>query len=89
MNLNIFFIPYKEIKKIINLKINNYAKAELLSLINRLNTLAMIKNAGSGHIGTSFSAIDIFVWVKFFQFKTNKQDINKKFRNIFFFIKRT
>ena len=84
MTLEIFFVPYKEINKIINLKINDFIKAELLALVNRLNTVAIIKKAGSGHIGTSLSAIDIFIWVKFFQFKTYKKDIKKKFRNIFF-----
>ena len=61
MSLEIFFIPYKEVKKVINSKLHNYKKAEFLSLILRLNTIAIIKKAGSGHIGTSFSAIDIFV----------------------------
>ena len=84
MDNKIFFIIYKEIQKIRNFKINIYHKAKLLALINRLNTLAIIKKAGSGHIGTSFSAMDIFVWTKFFQFKTNKNDLNKQSRNIFF-----
>ncbi len=84
MTLEIFFVPYKEINKIINLKINDFVKAELLALVNRLNTISIIKKAGSGHIGTSLSAIDIFIWVKFFQFKTYNKDIKKKFRNIFF-----
>ena len=84
MSPEIFFVPYKEITKITNSKINDYVKAELLALVNRLNTVAIIKKAGSGHIGTSLSAIDIFIWVKFFQFKVNKKDIKKKFRNIFF-----
>ena len=84
MTSEIFFVPCKEINKIINLKINDFVKAELLALVNRLNTVAIIKKAGSGHIGTSLSAIDIFIWVKFFQFKTYKKDIKKKFRNIFF-----
>jgi transketolase len=84
MNFEIFFIPFREIAKITNSKINDYVKAELLALISRLNTVAIIKKAGSGHIGTCLSAIDIFVWVKFFQFKINNRDINKKFRNIFF-----
>ena len=43
MNLKIFFTPYKEIKKIQKLKINNYKKAEILASISRLNTFAMIK----------------------------------------------
>ena len=84
MDSKILFVIYKEIKKIENFKIDNYYKAELLALINRLNTLAIIKKAGSGHIGTSFSAMDIFVWAKFFQFRTNKNDLNKQSRNIFF-----
>ena len=84
MDSRILFIIFKEIKKIENLKIDKYYKAELLALINRLNTLAIIKKAGSGHIGTSFSAMDIFVWTKFFQFRTNKNDLNKPSRNIFF-----
>ena len=42
----------------------------------------MIKRAGSGHLGTSMSAIDIMVWIKFFlQKKNKKNDLN---RDIFF-----
>tara|TARA_E500000331_G_scaffold339162_1_gene369139 strand:- start:213 stop:1208 length:996 start_codon:yes stop_codon:yes gene_type:complete len=84
MDNRIYFIVFKEIQKIENFKINKYYKAELIALINRLNTLAIIKQAGSGHIGTSFSAMDIFVWTKFFEFRTNKIDLKKKSRNIFF-----
>ena len=38
-------------------------KAEIFSLFSRINTLFMIAKAGSGHIGTSFSSIDIFSWL--------------------------
>ena len=48
MSPEIFFVPYKEITKITNSKINDYVKAELLALVNRLNTVAIIKKAGSG-----------------------------------------
>ena len=42
----------------------------------------MIKIAGSGHIGTSMSAMDIFVWIKFFiNKKISFKDTN---RNILF-----
>ena len=34
----------------------------------------MIKIAGSGHIGTSMSAMDIFVWIKFLLIKINFKD---------------
>ena len=66
INTKILFVSYNEISKIFNFKINDFKKAELLSLINRLNTLAIIKKAGSGHIGTSFSAMDIFIWMSGF-----------------------
>ena len=70
------------IQKIFNLKINKFIKAELISDLCRINTLSMIKIAGSGHIGTSMSAMDIFVWIKFFINKRKK--ILKTNRNILF-----
>src|SRR5437867_3710770 len=39
------------------------ARAELLADICRINTLYMIMNAGSGHIGSSFSSMDLIVWL--------------------------
>jgi transketolase len=76
------FIKKNFIKIISNLKISKFVKAELIADLCRINTLSMIKVAGSGHIGTSMSAMDIFVWVKFFIDKTpNFKDPN---RNILF-----
>ena len=40
-------------KRIVDSKIDNFRKAELISAICRINTLSIIKKAGSGHIGTS------------------------------------
>src|SRR5215813_15124329 len=37
--------------------------ASLLADLCRLNTLYMIMNAGSGHIGSSFSAMDLITWL--------------------------
>jgi transketolase len=82
--IKIFFAPYKEINKIVKLNINTFVKAELLSILCRLNTLAIIKLAGSGHIGSSFSALDIFVWLKHFQIKNKNKNLKDKSRNIFF-----
>ena len=39
------------------------ARAEILSDICRINTLYMIMNAGSGHIGSSFSSMDLITWL--------------------------
>jgi transketolase len=38
-------------------------KTKIFSLFSRINTLYMIAKAGSGHIGTSFSSMDIFSWL--------------------------
>ncbi len=84
MKKKIFFFEKKELIKILKLKINKFLKAEILASICRLNTLSMIKRAGSGHIGTSFSAMDLFVWIKFFRFKTSKSELKNLNRNIFF-----
>ena len=39
------------------------ARAEVLSDLCRLNTLYMIMQAGSGHIGSSFSSLDLVTWL--------------------------
>ena len=39
------------------------ARAEVLSDLCRINTLFMIMQAGSGHIGSSFSSTDIITWL--------------------------
>ena len=71
-------VPQKYFVKINNLSINKYLKAELISLFCRINTLTIIKIAGSGHIGTSMSAMDLFVWIKYFQFPLNKKNTKDK-----------
>ena len=43
--------------------LSNIQKTEIFSVFSRVNTLYMIANAGSGHIGTSFSSMDIFCWL--------------------------
>ena len=77
-------VPYKNFELIKKLKINNFKKAELLAIFCRINTLTMVKIAGSGHLGTSMSALDLFVWIKHFQFPIIKNKINDKNRHIFF-----
>jgi len=80
----LLFIENKEIDKILKLKINKFKKAEILATLCRLNTLSSIMKAGSGHLGTSFSAIDLFIWIKIFRFKTPKNLLKNTNRNIFF-----
>jgi transketolase len=49
--------------KLLHLNISSKDKAEIFSNLARYNTLYMISRAGSGHIGGSFSSIDIVTWL--------------------------
>jgi transketolase len=42
---------------------DRFERAALLADLCRLNTLSMIMEAGSGHIGSSFSSTDIITWL--------------------------
>ena len=56
------YIPFSSIKKIKkSKKIDFFSRLELLSLVLRLNILYSIQKAGSGHLGSSLSALDIFL----------------------------
>ena len=56
----LYFIPPEELQRILNLKSE---KTELFANCCRINTLYAIKKAGSGHIGSSFSSLDIVTWL--------------------------
>ena len=56
------YISLSSIKKIQKDKsINSFDRLEILSLILRLNILYSIQKAGSGHLGSSLSSLDIFL----------------------------
>ena len=60
--MNYKYIPLSSIKKIqSSKKIDFFSKLDLLSLILRLNVMYSIQKAGSGHLGSSLSALDIFL----------------------------
>ena len=59
----LYFVPLSEIR-ILRDEINDlFALAKILAPILRINILYMIKRAGSGHIGTSFSSVDLMLWL--------------------------
>src|SRR4029077_13322038 len=56
------FVPLDAIRRVRGVS-DPIARASLLADLCRLNTLYMIMNAGSGHIGSSFSAMDLIAWL--------------------------
>ena len=54
------YVALESIKNILKVEGNKDQKVKLFADCCRFNTLYMIENAGSGHIGSSFSSMDIF-----------------------------
>lgn len=60
----LYHIKQDTYKSIINnTNLSKFERTEIFALLSRINSLYMITKAGSGHIGTSFSSIDIFSWL--------------------------
>jgi transketolase len=60
---HLFLVPKSEFERINALKISPEAYTAIFATFCRINTLYMIKRAGSGHIGSSFSSLDIVSWL--------------------------
>ncbi len=63
MTENLYFVPVSEFDRVRKLNMSAFERAALFADLCRLNTLSMIAYAGSGHIGSSFSALDIVTWL--------------------------
>ena len=57
------FVPVSEFERVRKLNASDFERAALFADLCRLNTLSMIAYAGSGHIGSSFSSLDIVTWL--------------------------
>ncbi len=77
--INLKFVDYKAIEKLIlNIEDKEFL-GNVLSYISRINTLSMIMYARSGHVGTSLSSMEIFQWLINYQLGTIT---NNEFENI-------
>ena len=56
-------IPIEAFRRVRSAPIAQGEKLKLIADMCRANTLTAVKCAGSGHVGTSFSAMDIVVWL--------------------------
>ena len=57
------WVPGSEFRRVLNGIDDPYDQARALSALSRINTLYMVMRAGSGHIGSSFSAADVVSWL--------------------------
>ena len=60
---DIQFVPLQSFEAVRNADLDPVAKTHLFAALARINTLSMITFAGSGHIGSSFSSMEIISWL--------------------------
>ncbi len=63
---------------------HQYERLALLADMCRANTLACVKRAGSGHLGSSFSSLDIVTWLYYSEMNTVELGIGHSDRDIYF-----
>jgi transketolase len=60
---DLHYVPPKEFERLRRLSLKPMDRAALFATCCRINALYMIAQAGSGHIGSSFSSLDIVSWL--------------------------
>lgn len=80
----LYYVPYKEFERIRALPVPTMEKTALFAALCRINTLYMIARAGSGHIGSSFSSMDIMSWLQLNEIRTPPEGDTTSPRDIFF-----
>ena len=82
--VDIKLIPVKEFQRVRSADVDKYKKLELIADMNRANTLAEVKRAGSGHLGSSLSAMDIVTWLYYEEMNTLEVGFDSHDRDIYF-----
>jgi len=62
-SLELRYVPVSEFRRLLDADVPAVARAEAFAALARINVLYMIAGAWSGHIGTSFSSLEIMSWL--------------------------
>src|ERR1043166_6019609 len=62
-SLELSFVPPSEMQRVAGANASAAARVAAFAALARINTLYMIAGAWSGHIGTSFSSLEIMSWL--------------------------
>ncbi len=82
--VNLTLIPQAEFQRVRTAPLDLYTRLELLADMCRANTLTVVKRAGSGHLGSSLSAMDIVIWLYHREMNTVQKGITHPDRDIYF-----
>ena len=80
----LYYVPFKEFERVRAFPVSAVEKTSLFASLCRINTLYMIARAGSGHIGSSFSSLDIMSWLLLNEVRVRQEDDETSPRDIFF-----
>jgi transketolase len=80
----ISIIPKDEFTRVRAAEGARNAKLALFADMCRLNTLNEVKRAGSGHLGSSFSSLDIVTWLYLEELNTEKVGFTDPNRDVYF-----
>src|SRR5688500_12869152 len=72
-SLELRYVPVSEFRRVLDAKGTAVARTQAFAALARINTLYMIEGAWSGHIGTSFSSLDVMSWL----FLNELRDLDK------------
>ncbi|MDX2053137.1 MAG: transketolase C-terminal domain-containing protein [Polyangiaceae bacterium] len=81
---NLVWVPLAQFEQILSLKIEPERRAQLFADACRLNVLYMIARAGSGHLGSSFSSLDIVTWLHLNELELSPTGIPAPNANVYF-----
>lgn len=82
--VDLYVIPQSEFARIQAAELSKYERLALLADMCRANALTSVKRAGSGHLGSSFSALDLVTWLYYEEMNTAKVGFRHPDRDIFF-----
>ena len=82
--LQIELISENEFQRVRNADIEKYSRLALLSDMCCANTLATVKRAGSGHLGSSFSSLDIVTYLYHHEMNVAELGVDHPDRDIYF-----
>jgi transketolase len=77
-------IPQAELERVLAAEVDADARVAALADMCRLNSLVAVKRAGSGHLGSSFSAMDIVAFLLFDELNTRHLGWQHPDRDVYF-----
>ena len=84
MSTPIRFIPVEEFRRIESAHLPVGRRMQVIADMARVNALSAVKLAGSGHLGSSFSAMDIVVWLYYAEMNTRQVGWGAAQRDVYF-----